>query len=310
MPDYYWLVMVVFVDVAHVYSTLFKTYFDRQNFSLHRNLYLIVPIVCYVVGVMLHSESSMFYWRLLAYLAVFHFIRQQYGFFRLYSRKEEMGNWTYYLDNVTIYMATLYPIVYWHTHPDTPFSWFVENDFLTFRSEVTSATVACLYAIVLIAYVVKEIVLAFMNKRINVPKNLILIGTAASWYLSIIYFKSDMAFTTINILSHGLPYMALIYAEGKKASLNNTSKVLKTVFQKSYGILVFVALLILFAYFEEGLWDALVWQEHKVIFPAFHQLLPFLSNANILALLVPLLSLPQTTHYVLDGFIWKREKQG
>jgi hypothetical protein len=50
----------------------------------------------------------------------------------------------------------------------------------------------------------------------------------------------------------------------------------------------------------------MVWRERGEIFGLFAAL-PQLMSKEALAIIVPLLSLPQTTHYVLDGFIWKRE---
>jgi len=73
-------------------------------------------------------------------------------------------------------------------------------------------------------------------------------------------------------------------------------------------VLSFVGLLILFAYVEEGLWDGFIWKEHASVFSIFSGL-PSISNDTILALTVPLLALPQSTHYVLDGFIWRMRKQ-
>jgi len=53
----------------------------------------------------------------------------------------------------------------------------------------------------------------------------------------------------------------------------------------------------------------LIWKEHGSIFAMFSSL-PKIGNEQILSLLVPLLALPQSTHYVLDGFIWKIKKAG
>ena len=58
------------------------------------------------------------------------------------------------------------------------------------------------------------------------------------------------------------------------------------------------------AYLEEALWDVMIWREHTQFFQWF-AFLPSVSDHTLLALLVPLLALPQATHYVLDGFIWK-----
>lgn len=51
---------------------------------------------------------------------------------------------------------------------------------------------------------------------------------------------------------------------------------------------------------EEGLCDRLVWHERDWLFP--------LASVDVEArwLLVPVLALPQITHYVLDAFLWKR----
>jgi hypothetical protein len=59
------------------------------------------------------------------------------------------------------------------------------------------------------------------------------------------------------------------------------------------------------AYFEEGLWDQFVWHERDVL---FHPL-SFLTSLNInlsTSFWVTFLSVPQVTHYFLDGVIWKR----
>ncbi len=68
---------------------------------------------------------------------------------------------------------------------------------------------------------------------------------------------------------------------------------------------MFVAVPVLFAYAEEGLWDDLVWFDHPDLFPAFTAL-PSVDDPDILVWLTPLLALPQITHYTLDAFIWRR----
>src|SRR4051812_28486274 len=80
---YTWLFLIVFVDVAHVYATLFKTYLVPGELSRRRTLLIALPIVCFVIGMLLFCFGSHVFWSVLAYVAVFHFIRQQYGFMRL-----------------------------------------------------------------------------------------------------------------------------------------------------------------------------------------------------------------------------------
>jgi hypothetical protein len=308
MPVAGWVILVLLVDVAHVYSTLFRTYFNKQRFRQRKMLFTIVPVFCYVGGVLVYSMSALLFWRLLAYLAVFHFIRQQYGFLRLYSRTEPVFHWMRRVDIITVYTATLYPVVFWHLSPGRNFNWFVNGDFIIRESAGLLTVATIIYWLVLLAYVVKEVLYARHFKRFNWPRNLLIAGTIISWYAGIVYFNGDMAFTLLNVVAHGIPYMALIWAVTRKEQQARPQPGINARLSGTYGVLVFIGVMVALAYFEEGLWDALVWREHTDVFALFKGL-PMVADGSLLALLVPLLSLPQTTHYLLDGFIW-RHKDG
>ncbi|WP_242689201.1 hypothetical protein [Pedobacter sp. SYSU D00535] len=310
MPFIYWLLLIVFVDVAHVYSTLYRTYFNPSAFNERRSLLVSVPVFCYIIGVILYSISPLLFWRSLAYLAVFHFIRQQYGIMRLYARFEKKSKLSATIDTISIYTCTLYPILFWHLNPDRNFNWFVEGDFLFFESRMLREVAAALYLVILALYAIKELAGRGSEKPFNLPKNLVIAGTTLSWYFGIVHFNGDMAFTTLNVLSHGIPYMALIWTFEKdkfRRSEHKKGKIQELTFGK-FGLPAFVSILFLLAYLEEALWDGLVWREHAALFGLFNRL-PQVANLELLSLLVPLLALPQFTHYVLDGFIWRMKEK-
>lgn len=305
IPDAGWVILILLIDVAHVYSTLYRTYFDPHSFRKQRFLLTAIPFIGFIAGVLAYSISSQFFWRLLAYTAVFHFIRQQYGFMRLYSRKETSKRFARLIDKLTIYYATLYPILYWHLNGPRNFNWFIDNDFIYLESNFILSVATGLYFILVFVYILKEFIVSTKEKFINIPKLSIITGTLLSWYFGIIYFNGDMAFTLLNVVSHGIPYMALIWIYGRKNYnlLEKGNRFLRLVFSR-YGFIIFLALIFLFAFIEEGLWDMTVWHEHKIIFTATN--LPSVSlDDKMLAFLVPFLALPQITHYILDGFIWR-----
>ncbi|PZP50702.1 MAG: hypothetical protein DI598_05015, partial [Pseudopedobacter saltans] len=128
-----WLFFIVFIDVAHVYATLFKVYFKPTVFAKRKSLYIVLPIVCFFIGLLLFSFGNLIFWRVMAYVAVFHFIRQQYGFMRLYSRGEVSNKLYRFIDNLMIYAATGYPMVYWFASSNGKFNWFVDGEFLPFK---------------------------------------------------------------------------------------------------------------------------------------------------------------------------------
>lgn len=311
MPTAWWVFLILLVDVSHVYTTIYRTYLDPRAWKEQRALLLLVPLLSWVGGVVLYALGSDLFWRVLAYLAVFHFVRQQYGFLRIYSRRELQGRWGQLTDTLTIYLATIYPLIYWHFTGPRNFNWFVDGDFIYLRGQGIVTAAGIVYALVLSAYIVKEGMRAFEERSINIPKQLLVAGTALSWYFGIVYFNGDLAFTLLNVVSHGIPYMALVWVYGRRRYYRETAprtRLLRNIFS-DYGIVLFIGIVALLAYLEEGLWDGLVWREHDSVFAWFNSL-PVMAETPVMAVLAPLLALPQLTHYVLDGFIWKRKVSG
>lgn len=310
MPDHWWVALILLIDVAHVYSTLYRTYLDTKTYREQKNRLFVIPFLAFIAGVFVYSYDPLVFWRILAYIAVFHFIRQQYGFMRIYSRSET-NRFSKIVDTTTIYAATIYPMIYWHFSPGRNFNWFVDGEFLQGSNNKLVLTVSgSLFLLIVILYMVKEILNTIKTGHFNLPRNAVIIGTIISWYFGIVYFNGDMAFTVLNVVSHGIPYMALVWMYGKKQYGQKeirASRFLKITFSK-YGIVLFLGLIFLLAYMEEGLWDVTVWKEHTSVFKIFHIISAKFSD-TVLALLVPLLVLPQLTHYIIDGYIWKIRKK-
>lgn len=302
-----WVILVMCIDVAHVYATLFRTYFDKVAWQKNRNMLIFIPLICLILSTIAYSIDALIFWRILAYTAVFHFIRQQYGILKLYLHKTDAPSWSNTIDIYFIYFFTFLPILIWHFEGQKNFNWFVENDFFYLENKTFANLFSYLFLLLFVAYLIKELYLFIQYQYFALPKNLLLIGTAASWFIGIVWLNGDLAFTMLNVVSHGIPYIALIWLFGKKNYHKNAqSSLLGSVF--SYmGFPIFILCLLLFSFIEEGIWDALIWREHPQLF-AFFQHLPELSHTNYVTFLIPLLSLPQFTHYVLDGFIWKIQR--
>jgi hypothetical protein len=298
VSTFWWVVLVMGIDVSHVYSTLFRMYWDKPTFQKNKHLLILIPIVSLCIGILLYSFSDHLFWRVLAYIAVFHFVRQQYGFMRLYSRKETTNRWFKRIDSIAIYSATLYPLLYWHFYLTKKLSWFVEGDFVAYENPFLEQILWWAYILITCMYLTKEIIHSYRIKEINIPKNLIIIGTYVSWYVGIVAYQADLLFTLVNVVSHGIPYMGLIWIYGEKKIKANYSFTIK-------GVIVFAIVLLLLSYTEEFFWDVFVWNDHPELFPSF---VSPVQNPIALAILVPLLVLPQVTHYVLDGFIWRFSK--
>ena len=109
-------------------------------------------------------------------------------------------------------------------------------------------------------------------------------------------------------MAHGLPYVALVYFYVEKK--NGLPERRRPAPFRRRPILAHLAamsaLILLLAFGEEYLWDMLLYREHGGLFESlFAYPLQALEHPGARAAALALLSVPQATHYVLDGFIWK-----
>lgn len=327
-----WLVTVVLIDVAHVYATIYRVY----PAELRRRpwLYGGAPAVCYALGVLAYAVSPLTFWRALAYLAVFHFVRQQYGWVALAGRRDRdlpaprpgtLGAWLTAalparlgrrLDGAAVYAGALYPLLWWHLHLPRRYHWFIAGDFadpvsLAPRWLLPLATV--LWAAIGGLWLLRALAQGLSGGGWNATKLLVVIGTWATWYLGIVAWDSDVAFTWTNVVAHGVPYLLVVHRfhlgrRGRALSAAPAGHPRAAAGRSVALLLSFAAFylpLALLSYVEEGVWDRLVWHDHTSLFPLAEVDLGGLA----LVLLVPLLSLPQATHYVLDAWIWRSGDQ-
>lgn len=298
-PLWAWVLLVVCVDVAHVWSTVFRTYLDGEELRRRSALYIAAPLAAYLIGVLAHLASPGLFWRLFAYVALLHFVRQQYGWVALYDRKARASDLERRLDAAAIYASTLGPVIWWHANLPRAFWWFVENDFLSGLPSWVGTVALVLHGLVLSAWLLFQAGRVLRGEGLQVGKVLLVLATWTAWFGGIVLAQDDFTFTVMNIVLHGVPYFALLfrYTQGRHAE-GGYGSFAPLVRLGLPGFLVFLAAL---ALAEELLWDRLVWHDRPILFGASH----FTLAPDLLALVVPLLALPQATHYLLDAFIWK-----
>ncbi len=303
-PDWTWLAAVLAVDVAHVWSTLFRVYLDGLEVRRRPLLYLGAPAMLYGLGVLLHAFGSGLFWTVVAYLAVFHFVRQQVGWVRLYHRRERslgpLRRGDRLLDELTTYAATGWPLLWWHGHLPRSFHWMLEGDFVVGLSSAVATWTFPLYVALLVLWSSRQLWRWRRGAPPSPGKVLLVVSTAACWYVGIVALDGDFAFTVTNVLIHGVPYLVLTYRYGRaRAEAEPRARTLRRVI--GGGVVAFLALIVLLALLEEAAWDRYVWHDREHLFGSGATL-----ETLALTLLVPLLALPQLTHYLLDGFVWRR----
>ena len=306
-PELLFVVLIVCVDVGHVWATLFRVYLDPREYRRRPLTYAALPVFAFLIGCALYRQGPLLFWRAFAYLAAFHFVKQQVGFLALYRAREVVvrgqASSSATLDRAAIYAATAGALVYWHASLPRPFDWFVEGDFISGLPAVFAPLSLLCSATVLIAYAYAAV--SRHRRGLGTGAKDVLVGsTAVCWWTGIVIFDDDLTFTATNVLIHGLPYMVLVYrysrAHGDELGLSRRLL--------SRGPLAFLAVILGLAFLEESLWDQLVWHDHIALFgqgpnPGFASML---GTGDWPSLVVPLLAVPQRTPSLLDGLVWRR----
>ncbi len=294
-----WIGGVLLVDVTHVWASLYRTYLDPEARRHHGQLLRSAPVVVFLLGFMIHAVAPALFWTVLAYFAVFHFIKQQVGFVALYLRAGgEFGPASArdrLLAKLAIWVSTAGPVVYWHARLPRRFAWFMQGDFVAGTPELIGTIAVWAQVPVLLAFAIRRLALG----RRGHPMVVILVAlTASSWNLGIVWFDDDRVFTLSNVFIHGVPYLALVWIAGGRETIERKVGRGRSVFVL---VALFYGLLAALAFGEEALWDRLVWHEHGVLFGEGTLVLGELG----LALCVAALTVPQATHYLLDRWIWR-----
>ena len=296
VPEWTWITGVLLVDVAHVYATIFRVYLLPSEFTRRPWLFVLTPLLAVVLGWAIASESEAVFWRLLAYLAVFHFIRQQVGWVAWYRRLADEPRSTALLDYSAIYFATVYPLVYWHAHLPRHFWWFIADDFISLPL-ILDRLLFPIYVLVFVAYFVRSFRRYWQRRFRGVGKDIVVVTTAVCWYLGIVQWNSDYAFTVTNVMIHGIPYLLLTFRYSR--SVGEPTWLQGSIVRSA---VLFLATVWMLSYSEELLWDRGFWHDHADLFGSA---IDFGSSRS---LWLAVLAMPQITHYILDGFIWRRRQ--
>lgn len=302
-----WVYLLGFVafDVAHVWGTAYVTYLDEERFRRRRALYLWPIPASFAAAFALHLSSPVWFWTALAYFAIYHFAKQQYGFIAIYKAlAKERSRFDYHLDKATLWVGALGPVLLWHATPAGQFDWFGSGEEFLFRLPMElRPVVAGVMALVGTTWLVRQAHVVARGGRLNRGKTLWMVASWASWYAGV--RLSDHLLVSAAFLNffHGLPFLVLVWRRCNARHERGTTGARLVGWLSARGrAWAFYGFVFAIALVEELLWDGVVWRSYL---PSLLDVSPPALSAFALSLWIALLSTPQIVHYFLDGFIWK-----
>ncbi len=282
--------LVVLIDGAHIFSTSLITYFDRERRKLFSPYLTVIPIVVFLSMVlMLLLLGSIKFYYFLAYAAIFHFVRQQYGWFSIACKKGSLGpRWISKIDQISIYSIPIFAII-WNSSYTQPYRWFKEGDLFSIPIWLTNIF-HILFWIITITFILSNCYQIFRLKKINLTKYMIWLNTFICWYVGFVFFEGGFVYFFLLVVHHGLPYLGIIHKSEKITSTLRGSQ-----FKYIASITIIYILCVGLSVLEVTTNKPVIGTEE------------FSLNQLLLASFAALIYTPQVTHYFLDMVIWKKK---
>lgn len=224
-----YFVWILFLDGPHLWATLSRTYFDREERSARRALlvrafaWALLPLGTIAWGFATGQRMPwILFLTFVQVWAYWHVVRQHYGFLVLYQRKEgEPAGAENRFDQAVFYTSMLAPLVsYALRHP------MVRHDLglpatLSFVESAIATTAAAAALAAVGAHVVRELARRAKGLPFNTGKNLFLAACVPlhlvallhpTWSLRI----NPLAFTVIVTSFHNVQYNAIVWRFGRR----------------------------------------------------------------------------------------------
>eukprot|EP00759_Apiculatamorpha_spiralis_P034615 PhF_6_TR35703/c0_g1_i1/m.51837 len=311
LPVWGYILIVAFTDVGHVWTTTFRTHLDSEENNRRWFLYNVGPVIILAVSVALHYFSERVFWTMLGYLAIYHFAKQQYGFLALIKSKgpDCRVDWT--ADKYFLYLGAVFPILMWHSDETRKFDWFNRDDDIAVplhKVPYSYEFFLCCWVSNAIAFAIRQ--LQLMNQGIfNRKKVQFIFSCWLTWGIGVLLNHKLIALTFLNLF-HAMPAFAIIFCVCK----NRWAKAYPTTSLESFvkwicqpGRWPFYAAAFMFiGLVEEILWETMVWHDYTDHIFEWDPRQRFGELGY--SFISCLLTLPQSSHYVLDAWIWKQGK--
>jgi hypothetical protein len=313
------ILLVGLIDFGHIFGQWYRIKYnpcESENAIYKYLIFFIISlfVVAFITSLNFQKELQ----TCLVYLVIYHFIKQQFGIIKIYSRTD--GAKTRFQRISTdwfVYLSMLYPFLYWHKNDLLKsFYWktfLIEIPYINIISNI--ALISLIFCFV--CYVYYEYLISKNNRAINIPKNLSVLGALIGWNFAFIFptYSNVILFTVI--YTHNIAYIMLIWIIGKRDRAlqgykepTGIKKVLS--WTTTPGFFFYFFMINFIASIVYGVW---YWVAHDQVMTKFFldhiiTLLPQIKYQENFGwhIVNALFYTTQGTHYIIDGFLWKKEK--
>ncbi len=275
------ILFLAFFDIPHALSSFQQVYKGEKKAEFSGLLF--VPLILFT------CLFGLFYWvpkiafSIVAYLSIFHVLRQQYGWMRFSQTKSghSLPPLQIRLDKLLIYSLTCLPLVMLHTGEELQkedFGWLMPGDLFFFPHQVIYKTAIFLFWSILAVYIGFQLWNYKKSQLFPLGKLIIFLSTGLAWYGGICFNVHGEQAIYIDGL-HAAPYLWLVFQVRPSKIQGKTWP----AWFRYYAPLAVGGLLWAFFFYRYG----------------------FAPSSLVSAFVLGVLVTISTSHYIFDAFIWK-----
>lgn len=265
------------LDGGHVFATNWRTYFHLPEFR-RRRLYLILPFLLFTVFYLWMTLDFPGLAALVIYATFFHNLRQFFGISKWYQKLNgRMDKWA----DLFLYLNGLLPFAIFHFRDIGQNEFYYTGDSMFFyKNQNIEEVLLIAYGVALIVWLSYSIFSILKRKEWNI--------FSATFVPSVVYgcalvfgaTEAQVIFPLV--VSHGASYLALV------------SLAMGRVSPQRFSSMFAPALLVILTAGTMGGW---VYYYDDVFTELDHNAMPLLTALFLTSLF---------SHYIYDGFLWRR----
>lgn len=307
----YLILFVLFIDWAHIFAQYHRIYCNPLETRTLKWVYpisyiLLIPVMASVV----YFTSSALVDTALVYFVIYHFIKQHFGFIKIYSKTDgPKTSLEARVENALVYLSMFTPVVYWHTKSLAyEYKWimmFIKSPLF----EYLLWPMVALYGICLVIYTRDEYRRTIRNGMVNLPKNISLLSAMLGWGLVSIFSESTMLVMFTVTFTHDVSYAFYVWFIGRRDHSIIKGKVSWLSWWSLPGFFFYMGVLIVFSDMIMTSHLELVY-DHNWNYYVWGKTFNFLKVEQgwLVSFGWSLFFATQAHHYFIDKYLWKKEK--
>lgn len=278
-------IAAILVDTSHVYATLWRTWFSKDEMKRAAKIHLLLPVIILLVCFSWCYFGLPYFWTAVLYLTVFHHIRQYYGVYR-WSESLNLPKGSDFSNE--LYALTTLPFIGYHFRSDIVYQgFFVPDDMLRLPNQMLFYAV-WVTIIISLASIVFKIFKSYQTRTIRVPTlSTVLIPSFIHIFCFMI--STNFFLSLLPVLAiHGMTYYHLTALAKQRTNAG--------IWQHyRLGLTLIILISIMFGISEHFFTDIYIDLNNSQDYRGHF----------LLALGAAFVTTPAIYHYIIDGILWK-----